>query len=197
MAGVSAAEEYRHRLGIWTDIQGHLEFMHSTVLEYHHPAVVELGIQAGNSTCALLSAAKGAGGRLWSCDIRNREELAGETSGGLRRVPDDWWDDPAWNVFCGDDLSAETLAWMPAQCDVLFIDSDHSYEHVRGVLDVYVPRVKPGGTVLLHDTHWVPGDDDLPAPDGPVAQALTAYCDMHGLSWEDRPGFYGMGIVRP
>lgn len=207
---MTALEEYRYRLenptvhdpgtGLWhlCDIHGHLEFMHETVLEYENPVVIELGIQAGNSTSALLSAVQIAGGVLHSCDIQTREHLGVERSGGDRRVPDDWWDLREWHVFHGSDLSAEALAWMPEQCDILFVDSDHSYEHVGDVLTAYMPRLKASGTALFHDTQYQsPGDIDLGEPKGVIAQAINEYCGAHGLTWENRPGFYGLGVIRP
>lgn len=200
---MSVLEEYRHRLGIWTDIQGHLSFMHETVLEYEFPVVIELGIQAGNSTSALLSAVEQQNGTLYSCDLQSREHLAAEESGGDRRVPAEWWEHPDWKVFHGDDLSTEALAWMPQKCDVLFVDSDHSYGHVLSVLHAYMRRVRQGGIALFHDTQYLfdmssePYDKELPGPTGPVAQAITDYCATHGLTWDNRPGSYGMGIIRP
>jgi cephalosporin hydroxylase len=188
--------EYRRRLGIWTDIQGHLEFMHGTVLSYDKPVVIELGIQAGNSTCALLSAAELAGGVLHSCDIQTREQLGAEKSGGLDRVT--WWDHPDWHTVLGvSDVSDAAQAWMPAECDVLFVDAAHTKEHVLAEMNAYMPRVKAGGVALFHDTQWLAhADTDLGYPGGVVAAAITEYCHAHGLSWENRPGSYGMGVVR-
>lgn len=177
------------------DIQGHLEFMHTTVLGYGRPVVIELGIQAGNSTSALLSAVEERSGELWSCDLQTREQLEG-------RLPADrveWWGHPDWHVRHGDDLAQETLAWMPRECDVLFIDSDHSFEHVRDTLRVYAPRVRAGGVILMHDTHYlnVGGEDyELPGPNGPVGHAMKLFCEEKGLEWEDRTGSYGMGVIR-
>jgi len=34
----------------------------------------------------------------------------------------------------------------------LFIDGDHSYEHVRADFDVWSPKVIPGGIIAMHDT---------------------------------------------
>ena len=65
---MSAAEEYRRRLGQHSDIRGHLEFLHETALAYPEPVIIELGVAWGNSTSALLSAAGEAGGALWSVD---------------------------------------------------------------------------------------------------------------------------------
>jgi hypothetical protein len=176
------------------DIQGHLEFMHETVLGFEKPVIIELGIQAGNSTSALLSAAERRGGIMYSCDIQTRAQLQER----LEHDRVEWWDHPSWRVFCGDDLSDEALAWMPEQCDILFVDSDHSYEHVRDVLAAYMPRLRPSGTALFHDTQYQsPGDVDLGEPNGVVAQAINEYCARNGLSWTNRPGSYGLGIVRP
>lgn len=198
----SVVQEYLDRLDIWTDIRGHLQFMHETVLSYTNPVVIELGIQAGNSTSALLAAVSVTHGTLYSCDIQTREQLKlgiVPGSGGLRRVPDDWWDLPFWKTMCGttgDDLSAEAREWLPDECDVLFVDTEHTTEHVLAVMDEYMPRVKEGGVALFHDTHWTPGDYDSPYPEGPVAKGIDQYCKAHGLSWEDRPGSYGMGVVQ-
>lgn len=195
-------EEYLARLDLWSDIQGHLRFMRETVVQYNSPTVIELGIQAGNSTSALLAGVLVSKGTLYSCDIQTREQLklgVVPGSGGWRRIPDDWWDLPYWKTLCGttgDDLSAEALAWMPEECDVLFVDTEHTTEHVLAVMDEYMPRVKEGGVALFHDTHWTPGDVESPIPDGPVAAGIDQYCSAHGIPWEDRPGSYGMGVVQ-
>jgi predicted O-methyltransferase YrrM len=182
---MSAAEEYERRRHIWTDSQAHLEYMHETVLRYRQATVIELGVAHGNTTSALLSAASEAGGLLYSCDIQQPF------------VPADWRRDPHWRLFIGDDLSHRALEFMPARCDVLFVDSDHSYEHVWHTMELYLPRVKPGGVALFHDTQWIPGGDtDLGWPGGAVAQVLTGYCQEHGLTWENRPLSYGLGVIR-
>jgi len=193
-------QEFQLRLSIWTDIQGHLEFMYDTVLEYDAPVVIELGVQAGNSTSALLAAVMLNGGMLYSCDVQGRAQLAiGDPpgSGGLRRVPDLWWElSSYWKFLQGSDTSMGMLRRMPQGCDVLFVDTEHTAEHVYSVMEAYMPRLRPGGIALFHDTHWVPGDADMPGPSGPVATGISQYCTAHGLSWEDRPGSYGMGVIR-
>lgn len=186
---VSAASEYQRRLTIWSDIQGHLPFLYETAAAYRNPVVIELGVAWGNSTSALLSAVSEAGGALWSVDI-------GELR-ATHMIPEDWWDDPRWKFLKADDLSGEAQNWLPAECDVLFVDSDHSYDHVAAVLSTYMPRVKAGGIALFHDTQWhTPGDVDSGRPDGQIAQAITRYCEESGLTWENRPGSYGLGVIR-
>ena len=186
---MSAAEEYRRRLGQHSDIRGHLAFLHETALAYPEPVIIELGVAWGNCTSALLAAAGEAGGTLWSVD-------AGEVH-DTGMIPADWRDDPHWQFLKADDLSDEARAWLPAECDVLFVDSDHSHGHVTGVLAAHLARVKPGGVALFHDTQFRYPDVDLGEPTGEVAKALDDWCGSHGITWENRPGSYGMGVVRP
>ena len=42
----------------------------------------------------------------------------------------------------------------------------------------------------------MPADPDiaLPGPTGEVAKALDDYCEARGLSWENIPGRYGLGV---
>jgi len=178
---------YRQRAAVWSDIQGHLPFLYETARSYPHPAVIELGVRGGNSTAALL-AGTCPGGSLWSVDIEQPQ------------VPRDWHEDARWHFLQADDLHPDTQSWMPAVCDVLFIDTSHTYGHTLAELETYVPRVRPGGTVLLHDTQFVAtgggNGDDAGEPAGEVAAALDAYCGQTGLSWSNRPGSYGLGVIR-
>jgi hypothetical protein len=56
------------------------------------------------------------------------------------------------------------------ECNVLFLDGDHTYESVRDDLRGYLPRLQPGGRVVVHDvTLGDPGVvkavDELLTPD--------------------------------
>ena len=145
-------------------------------------------MRSGNSTAALLAAACSVGGHLWSVDIDQPQ------------VPREWHDDPSWHLLRADDLSQQAKDWLPAACDVLFIDTSHTYGHTLAELREYVPRVAPGGTVLLHDTQFLAtgggNGDDAGEPAGEVAAALDAYCGETGRKWENRPGSYGLGVIR-
>jgi predicted O-methyltransferase YrrM len=48
------------------------------------------------------------------------------------------------------------LSWEAAalvdEVDLLFIDADHSLESIRKDWEAWVPRVRPGGTIALHDS---------------------------------------------
>lgn len=126
----------------------------------------------------------------------------------------EWADTGLWDFLQADDLSGQALRFVPDRLDVLFIDTNHRYEHTLAELRAYVPRVRPGGVVLAHDvelTIWQmigygePGAaEDASGPEYPVAAALDVYCEQAGLKWfrqAERPNpapgrpFYGLGTI--
>lgn len=170
---VGIAEEYRHRCAENSDISLHLPFLYDSA---QGRTVIELGVRTGNSTAAFLA----AGAEVWSADTEEPN------------VPGEWRGDPRWHFLRGDDLSPGVLAGLPAKADVVFIDTSHAYGHTLAELRAYAPRAP---LVLLHDTQLVDGRD-AGTPAGEVARALDDYCAEAGLSWENRPGSYGMGCIR-
>jgi predicted O-methyltransferase YrrM len=176
--------------GRWHDLRGHLPVLYAAAADRHAPVVIEAGVRRGMSTRAFLAGCSASGGEVWSVDLAPAD------------VPPAVRSHPRWRFLQADDLSSEAQAWLPAACDVLFLDAhDDGWsfaqlrEHVLAELRAYVPRVRPGGVVLLHDTQWEPPAVDLGEPRGGVAAALDAWCGESGMSWENRPGFYGLGIM--
>lgn len=53
---------------------------------------------------------------------------------------------------CG--ISWEVAESIPGPFDFLLIDGSHRYHHVLRDIQLYVPKVRPGGTVLMHDFTW-------------------------------------------
>ena len=176
---------YRAALdGERTDIQGHLPLLYQEVADRPGAVVIELGVRTGQSTGAFLAAIEAVGGELWSADITPPA------------VPAWWHGLEFWHFTSGDDLHPAVTAALPAQCDVLFIDTSHEYDHTLEELRTYVPRIRPGGTGLFHDTQFFPPGHDCGKPQGDVARALGTYCAETGLSWQNRAGWYGMGVLR-
>jgi len=176
--------EYEDRLIPWSDLQGHMPFLRETAEGYDKPTIIEFGVRSGQSTSCFLAAIAKCGGEIWSIDVDPAQ------------VPAHWHDLPHWHFLQADDVSPEAQAWLPAEVDVLFIDTDHSYWQTMAELRLYVPRVRPGGVVLLHDTEWLPPGHATDFPTGTVTEALNAYCEEAGLSWVNRTGSYGLGIIR-
>jgi predicted O-methyltransferase YrrM len=113
-------------------------------------------------------------------------------------VPLAWHSDPAWSFAQCDSVSSQAQAFLPPSIDLLFIDTSHTYEQTLKELACYGPRMRRGGLIACHDTQWDEGDVSLPAPGGPVAEALDTYCERTGHAWRNRqsgPGFYGLGII--
>jgi hypothetical protein len=174
-------EEYLSRLAFWSDIRDQMPLLRAAACAYDAPAVAELGTRTGQSTAALLAGASEAGGHVWSVDP------------GMVYVPP-WWEKTGfWSFLGADDMSGEAAAFIPAELDVLFIDTSHTYDHTLAELRRYVPRVRPGGTVLCHDPElrhddYIMGDgwvtENRAGPEYPVAAALDAYCAETGLTWE-------------
>ncbi len=181
---MSLNAEFYERLRDWSDIQGHMHHLHEMTCSYDKPVIMELGTRTGQSTICFLRGIETVGGELWSTDINPAQ------------VPAHWYDLDFWNFLQADDLSPEADNWLPDTADILFIDTSHEYEHTLAELEIYTPRVNPGGIVFAHDTQFEPPGHDLGKPTGEVAQALNKYCADNGFTWENRAGYYGLGIMR-
>lgn len=181
---------YLDRLSRWSDIIEYLPLLYDVARSYPQARVLELGSRTGNSTLALLAGAEESGGHVWSCDI---DDVTADP-GGMAR----WAACGRWTFIRGDDMHPAVRAKLPAQVDVLFVDTSHEYEHTVRELEAYMPRVVPGGVALFHDTNFLfgcPGDEwDGTLP--PVGRAVDEWCAATGKKWADLPGQYGMGIIR-
>lgn len=64
--------------------------------------------------------------------------------------------------------SQDALPYLPSECDVLFVDGGHDYPTVRRDFELYLPRVRLGGSVLIHDC-WEGDPDVVRAVDDVIA----------------------------
>jgi predicted O-methyltransferase YrrM len=193
-------EGYAARLVPWSDIQEQMPLLRDAARRYTRPVIAELGTRTGESTSALLAGAAASGGHVWSVDI-------GPSTG-------EWSHTGMWSFLSADDMSTEASAFIPAELDVLFIDTSHRYEHTLAELRLYGPRVRPGGTILMHDVELSIGQmiaygepgarEDAGGPEHPVDEAIRVYCAENNLTWArqtDRPApaegrpFFGLGTI--
>lgn len=132
---------------------------------------LEIGTSRGNSTRILAAGAA----HVWTVDIAE---------------PDHAWParHPVPNVtfLHGDSL---TVAWDQA-IDLLFIDGDHAYAHVKHELKRFGPWVRKGGCILLHDVT----QSGTPYPNG-VMKAMHEWCKEVRLVYTVHPGGHGMGDI--
>lgn len=174
------AAEYRQRSAAWSDIRVQLPVLYSWA---HLPGarIIELGVRSGNSTCAFLAGIERAdsGGSLWSVDISDPP------------VPAWWRNLPYWHLLVADAASAQAAAHCPGEADILFTDTSHLYDPTLAELRAYAPRIRPGGVILVHDTH-TPGTDQA-WPD--VPRALDDWCAASGMSWYGHPDWNGLGVI--
>jgi len=179
---------YLDRLSKWSDIQEYLPFLHETAKSYKKVRVLELGARKGNSTLAFLAAAEATDGHVTSGDIDN---IAMHKDGMFP-----WRKNPRWTFIHGHDMDPAVQAQLPDEVDVFFLDTSHEYGHTLAELRAYMPRVASGGIALFHDTNKSGWGGNPPLKDVPeVAQALDAYCEETGLSWENLPGEFGLGVI--
>ena len=110
-----------------------------------HGTVLDLGSREGTATGAFLAGVEAAGGTVWSVDIDAQYANA-------------WADHPQWHFINADSLDKQKAfsAGMPQEIDVLFIDTDHTYDRTLNELKTWAPHVKPGGIIILHDTESFP-----------------------------------------
>lgn len=177
--------EYESRRDVWSDVQDHLPFLHDLACR-PGARVLELGVRWGTTTAALLAGVEQGRGHLWSVDLEPPT------------VPSWWRFTGRWTLTIGDDLHPDVLAQQPTGVDVLFLDTSHTYDHTLAELETYVRRMVPGGVVCCHDTRLVGHDDagmGIEGENGPVRRALDTYTARHGLTWTERPGSFGLGVI--
>jgi len=185
---VKIQDVFEERCRVNTDMFHHLPYLRRTVVDLGARQVIELGVRTGESTVAFLTGLEETGGELWSCDIQHPLDIKNHVFGNP--IADHVWGNfDNWTFTLGNDL--EMVAEAPEQCDVLFIDAEHTYDHVLAELEAYGPRVRAGGVILLHDSY------DL-EPKNEVVQAISKYRwgREDSLPLTNEPGCYGLATIR-
>lgn len=122
-----------------TSMHEHLPTLYMLTIEFNLKNILELGTQFGNSTIVLLLAAKEINGKVATVDV----DPCLDARDKIKNLQLDKW----CTFVQNDDLNVE---WNEP-IDHLFIDSNHSYNHVLEQLQKYEPFVKPGGFITMHD----------------------------------------------
>jgi cephalosporin hydroxylase len=134
---VTVAVQYESALDVDSDIREHLPELVDLVLRTRATRVIELGVRWGTSTLAWLMGLESTDGHLWSVDIARQWQ-------GI--------DSDRWTFIEGSDLDPVVWQQLPAQADIVFIDTDHRYQLTLDEIDAYRARVRPGGYMVFHDT---------------------------------------------
>jgi predicted O-methyltransferase YrrM len=131
-----------------TDIGYHLILFPLLIVEFRLKNIVELGTRGGNSTLALLEAARHVDGRVFSVDVdpclEAKRRIADADLGHL------------WTFIQGNDLDLEPNR-LPQPIDLLFIDTNHLYRYTIRELQIYAQYLREGSWIALHDYVSFPG----------------------------------------
>ena len=188
------ADRYEQVCTAFSDIREHLPTFVATVEELDATRVIELGVRYGVSTIAWLKALEGQG-HLWSVDLA-LPSIGPDIPVNLLDPRGPLGVIPWWTFLFGDDLSEVVLAVLPDQVDVVFIDTQHTYEQTTAELAEFYPRVRPGGRILLHDTALESTPNaTTPQPPYPVRAAVEDFCTARHLSRSYVPDCFGLGTI--
>ncbi len=180
---------FERNLREWSDIQGHVQRLYDLVIELNAQEVLELGVRDAVSTSAFLAALDRTDGHLYSVDVNVPQHKINE------------YDDPRWSFF-QDFSTAPTVVGLyslPIKFDIVFVDTDHTYELTKQEIETWSPRVRPGGAMAFHDTNLERFDHHITEqPPYPVRTAIDEWLAATGLSLTTDffPESYGMTIVR-
>lgn len=148
---------YSQLLAETSDMSIHLPKLRELAAEGR--TAVEFGVRTGRSTVGILQ----AGVFLTSYDIAPCEEARKN----IAPLAKGRW------AFIQDDSVKVRIP----RCDLLFIDSDHTYEHLRLELGLHESRVRR--YIAMHDTY---AHDNLPMAAG-LRRAIGEFLDDHA-AWE-------------
>lgn len=174
------------------DIYQHLNVLYDYAVKINAQVILELGTSDGDSTASFIDACEKTGGFLFSVDIDPHPKAVDtykDSSNWIFIHADDVGGDFAYgdNYFSRFDVDKkpDNLNWHKP-IDLLFIDTSHIYEHTLVELEKYVPCVKIGGIVILHDTE-VEGE----------MKAINDYIEKEkNLKWiENRINNHGLGVL--
>jgi O-methyltransferase len=130
------------------DINQQLTTLALLVTEFGLRQIVELGVRQGHSTVALLEAAEAVGGWVWSIDIepcrKARQAIAG------MGLADRW-------TFLQRNALAIEEAEIPRPIDLLLIDTLPLYSQALAELRKFMPYLRAGSWIALHETVSSPG----------------------------------------
>lgn len=122
--------------------------------------IVEIGRRFGGSTLLLCSYSKNS--KMYSIDtetVDSERAFKLLTDHGI--LPESF-------TFITN--HSQHISKWNVPIDLLFIDGNHTTNACRIDLEIWVPRVKPGGLVLVHDV----GSTGIPGPKLAIAEYLKA-----------------------
>ena len=118
--------------------------------------ILEVGSYLGASACFLAAAARERAGKVHCVDTWQNEGM----TEGLRDTWTHFQDNLAPYasiIIAHRGRSVDVAHNFKEPLDLLFLDGDHSYEGCRADVLAWLPHLKPGGLIVLHDYGWAEG----------------------------------------
>jgi predicted O-methyltransferase YrrM len=113
------------------------------------PAVVNIGAGNGTSGLAFMEARPDL--RLFTVDIQRESSPFGCLQGeeAVFRSAG-FWGDPRHTQIHGDSKIVGQ-EWQHGPADLVFVDGGHQYHEAHGDITIWLPLIKPGGVMAVHD----------------------------------------------
>jgi predicted O-methyltransferase YrrM len=142
-------------------------FTMAYTLKNDNPVVVEIGSFQGKSSVCIAGGLleSGRGGTLYCVDpfdLTNQEQyIKSKVNMNVTSLRDKFnentKDYPNIIVQQGFSVDIARESDIPDDIDMVFIDGNHDYAAVRADVETWVPCLKPGGVLAMHDVDF-PGD---------------------------------------
>lgn len=137
-----------------SDIREHLGLLHGLALDCNK--IIELGLRSGVSTSALLA----SGANVTSYD---NDKSCAKYANDLRKAYPHTF---AW-------ILADSRKVMIPECDMLFIDTDHTYATTK--TELFRHRVSVRKWIILHDTETFGRKDRKPGTGPGIMTAIDEF----------------------
>ena len=122
----------------------------------HDSVIVEIGSYLGASTTFLAAAAKENQSRVFCVDTWMNEGMTEGTRNTYQEfISNTMLYQEQITPIRG--RSEEIAIEFEEPIDLLFLDGDHSYSGCRLDIESWMPKVKSGGVIILHDYGWHEG----------------------------------------
>lgn len=139
------------------------------------PTVLNIGAGAGTSGKAFLESRPDL--HLTTIDIQQEDSPLGSLFSEQKVLEGHFY---SYQHICGDSKEI-ARSWINEPFDMIFIDGDHTYEGCKGDIVLWLPHIKSGGIIAVHDyrkdllTHKLDGPNPkrlLPDVDRAVDELL-------------------------
>ena len=142
----------RYGLGAWTE---HIFFAYDLVAQLKPRLLVELGTDRGESYFAFCQSAleNGTDTKCYAIDHWQGDPHAGsyDETTFLAVEAHNRAHYAAFSTLIRSTFDAAAERFGPESIDLLHIDGHHTEDAVRHDLEIWLPKLRPGGILLLHD----------------------------------------------